>query len=246
MSPSPWFQWATQYGQWSLQAWLETSLLNWPLWGACLAIALGAAFLAVGQGFLFRFVAALLGAVIGIAWSQPVIAQLSLPDFANSQQVYAVLLGLAGFSIPEAVLFLVFAIPAAFASMAYLGLKNPLLGFVPAFLVAGAIAIIVQDYVRAFVASALGAWMLVLGVLASLYRLGWVSDSVLQSPGVIVGTVAVLALGGTFFQMSFHGKQKQRAQRKAEKTRLKTLAEDKAALEEKWASYSKKNKRREG
>jgi len=243
MLPSPWFQWATHYGEWNLQAWLEASLLHWPLWGACLAMAVGACFLTVGQGFLFRFVTALAGIVIGIAWSKPVIVQLSLPDFSGSEQVYAVLLGLVGFSIPEAVLFLVFAIPAAFAAMSYLGLKNPLLGFVPAFLVGGALGLIVHNHVRAFIASALGAWMLVLGVLTSLYRLGLISSGVLQSPGAIVGAIAFLALAGTFFQMYFHGKKYQRAKRKAEKTRLKTMAQDKAALEEKWANYSKDNKR---
>jgi len=239
MPSSPWFQWATHYGQWSLQAWLETSLLHWPLWGACLAMVLGAGFLARGQGFLFRFVTALLGVLIGVAWSKPVIAQLSLPDFAGSEQVYAVLLGLVGFSIPEAVLFLVFAIPAAFASMTYLGLKNPLLGFVPAFLLGGALGLIVQNHVRAFVASALGAWMLVMGVLTTLYRLGWVSPQVLQNAWAIVGAIAFFTLGGTLFQMSFQGKHKWRSQRKAEKLRLKALAEDKAALEQQWAKYSK-------
>jgi predicted Rdx family selenoprotein len=202
-------------------------------------MVVGACFLTVGQGVLFRFVTALIGAIIGLAWSKPVITQLALPDFSGSEQVYAAVLGAVGLSIPEAVLFLVLAIPAAFASMAYLGLKNPLLGFVPAFLLGGAVGLILQNHIRAFVASALGAWMLVMGVLASLYRLGWVSQSVLGSPRAILGAIAFLALGGTLFQMSFRGKQQWRARRKAEKTRLKTLAEDRAALERRWASYSK-------
>jgi|GEM_PF-1284820 len=238
---APWFQWIMNYGQWSPQAWLET-LLHWPLWGAGLAVVLGACFLVVGQGFMFRFVTALIGTVVGLAWSKPVIIQLALPDFADSEQVYAVLLGVVGFSIPEVVLFLVLGIPAAFASMAYLGLKNPLLGFVPAFLLGGAFGLILQSHIRAFVASALGAWMLVLGVLASLYRLGWVSSNVLESPWAIWGTIALLAVGGTCFQMLYHGKKQQRAKRKAEKAHLKTLSEDKAALEEKWANYSRDNK----
>jgi hypothetical protein len=202
-------------------------------------MVVGACFLTVGQGVLFRFVTALIGAVIGLAWSKPVIAQLALPDFAGSEQVYAVVLGAVGLSIPEAVLFLVFAIPAAFASMTYLGLKNPLLGFVPAFLLGGAVGLILQNHIRAFVASALGAWMLVLGVLASLYRLEWVSQSVLGSPRAIWGAIVFLTLAGTLFQMSFQSKQRWRARRKVEKARLKTLAEDRAALERKWASYSK-------
>jgi hypothetical protein len=241
MPPSSWFQWATQYGQWDVHSWLET-LFHWPLWGACVAIALGLCFLVVGQGFLFRFVTALVGAVIGLAWSKPVIIQLALPDFANSEQVYAVVLGLVGFSIPEAVLFLLLAIPSAFACMGFLGLKNPLLGFVPAFLVGGAIALILQNHVRAFIASALGAWMLVLGALSSFHHLGWVSRSVLQSPWAIVGTIVLLAMGGTLFQMSFFGKQQRRLQRKAEKARLKTADKEKEALEKKWATYSKDNK----
>ena len=242
MPSSSWLQWATGYGQWSLHAWLETSLRHWPLWGALLAVVLGGCFLAIGQGFLFRFVTALVGAIIGLAWSKPMVTQLALPDFAGSEQVYAVLLGLAGFSIPAAILFLIFAIPAAFASMSYLGLKSPLLGFVPAFLVGGAIGLIVQDYVRALVASALGAWMLVMGVLTSLYRLGWVSDKVIESPLAIGGAIVCLALGGTFFQMGLKGRQPGRTARKAEKARLKTLEEDKAALEKKWANYSKDKK----
>jgi hypothetical protein len=226
------------YGQWNLSAWLETAFL-WPLWGACLAIFFGLCFLTLGQGVIFRFVTALIGAVIGFAWSKPVIAQLSLPDFAGSEQVYAAVLGVIGLSIPEAVLFLVLAVPAAFASMTYLGLKNPLLGFVPAFLVGGAVGLILQNHIRAFVASALGAWMLVLGVLASLYRLKWVSQSVLETPWTVLGSIALLAVSGTLFQLSFQGKKQQRARRQAEKARLKTLADDKAALEEKWSSYSK-------
>jgi len=229
------------YGQWSLQAWLET-LFYWPLWGAALAIALGLCFLTVGQGFVFRLVAALMGAVIGFAWSKPVIHQLALPDFANSEQVYAVLLGIVGLSIPEAVLFLILAIPAAFACVAYLGLKNPLLGFVPAFLVGGALGLILKNHIRAFIASALGAWMLVLGILASFYRLGWISNRVLENPWAILGAIALLALSGTFFQLNFYGKKQRRARRKAEKVRLKTLAEDKAALEQKWSNYSSKDK----
>ncbi|MCL2178260.1 MAG: hypothetical protein FWC28_07100 [Proteobacteria bacterium] len=238
---SPWFQWAMNYGQWNPQAWLET-LLHWPFWGAVLATALGLCFLIVGQGFAFRLVMALMGALIGFAWSQPVIRLLALPDFANSEQVYAVLLGIVGMSTPEAVLFLILAIPSAFACVAYLGLKNPLLGFVPAFLVGGAIGLILKNHIRAFIASALGAWMLVLGILAGLYQRGWISKRVLENPWAILTTIAFLTLGGTFFQMSFYGKKQQRAQRKAEKARLQTFAEDKAALEQKWSSYASKNK----
>ncbi|MCL2011519.1 MAG: hypothetical protein FWG75_01850 [Cystobacterineae bacterium] len=238
MSPSPWFQWVSNYGQWNLQAWLET-LFYWPLWGAGLAIATGLCFLTIGQGVAFRCVAALMGAVIGLAWSKPVIVQLALPDFAGSEQVYAAVLGVIGLSIPAAILFLVLAIPAAFACLTYSGLKNPLLGFVPAFLVGGAIGLILEHHIRAFVASALGAWMLVLGILSTLYGLGWISNSVLDSPWAILGAIAFLAIAGTLLQMSLRGHKQQRARLKAEKERLKTLAEDKVALEKKWSSYSK-------
>ena len=115
-----------------------------PVWGGLVAMGVGVLMLLFGGRQLFRLVAGPLGALIATVWAAPLAQRLGFG--ANLRQIVLVsTIGLfgAGLVWPPAVIFFAFGVPAGLAGGQLAG-NDWLLGFGPAFLVGGAIGVVLH------------------------------------------------------------------------------------------------------
>lgn len=214
-----------------------------PTYAGILCMFLGVLLLLVGGGRVFRFVAAPLGALVGGVWINQLTLKfgLHLPERVVSLAA-TVLLAVVGFIAPVAVVFLSVGLPVGLVVGELAGNADWLLGFVPAFLVAGTVAAIMQRWVSAIVASFLGAWILVLGALSALHQVGHFVATVAQQPWGVIIAALLFAVAGSVYQLSVRPSPEEAEHERAERLRAKRQAEEKKALEKRWSNYSSDRK----
>lgn len=212
-----------------------------PVWAGILLVVLGVAMLLRGGGALFRAVAGPLGLVIGQIWIGPLAARLG---FATQQQQIALgasaLLCVLGFVVPASTVFFGFGIPIGLMAANLAGPSDWLLGFVPAFIVGGALGVVLERPVSVLLASLTGGWLVLVGLMSALAP--FIPSLVERLAGAWPAAVSVascFAVAGFGYQMFVLPPPDKAAEIKREKAMAKRAAQEKKVLEKRWASYTK-------
>ncbi|MBX5483964.1 MAG: hypothetical protein IRZ16_19240 [Myxococcaceae bacterium] len=209
-----------------------------PSWAGIILIAAGVCFLVFGGGKPFRFVAGPAGALIGFLWAPILTAKFGLQIDANiAGTIAAVALGVLSFTIPASVVFFGVGLPVGFFAGNLAGSNDWFLGFAPGFLATGTVAAIFTRYIGSVLASALGAWLLVLGVLTALHSVAGVVTAVANQPYGVILAAALFALAGSIFQIFVRPSPEEAERLRIERLKAKRRLEEKKALEKRWAQY---------
>ena len=216
-----------------------------PTWLGLILLVLGGLMVPFGGGHrTYRISAAPLGALVGFICA-PALAQvfglLLAPNMVAL--VGALALGVAGALFPPVVGFFAAGVPVALLCGALAGQGDFLVGFLPAFLLVGAVGGLAVRIFSAVMTAVLGAWLVVLGAFATFHRAIFVPELAAHTWAVL--TIALLfAIVGATYQLGFRPAPEQLAKEKAERAKSKREAEEKQALEERWSSYSENNRKR--
>ncbi len=214
-----------------------------PVWGGLVAIAVGALMMLFGGRQLFRLVAGPLGALIAAVWAGPLAARLGFG--ASIRQITLVatigLLG-AGLIWPPIVVFFAFGVPAGLVGGQIAGPNDWLLGFGPGFFLGGAAGVVMHRLVGSILSAAVGAWVMVLGMLSTLSP--WVSgvNWLASNPIAVLSVAGVFAAGGAVFQIFVRPSEEEATARRLEKAIAKKRAKEQKATEERWAKYNNSKK----
>ena len=226
------------YQRWDPQGWVAVHrALGTPL--AIGLVVAGLLMLLFGSGRLFRVVAGPIGALVGFLWA-PLLAQRFGLIQASSQIRAVATAGLFGLGLlfPPAATFFAAGIPAGLIAGEVAGSADWALGFVPAFVVVGALGVAMHRYIGAVTSSAVGSWLLVIGALGIAPKAGWVTQLAGQPLGLMVGAF-LFTLAGSVYQLFVRLSPEERAKLKADRETVKKKLKDKKALEERWSNYSK-------
>ncbi|MFT3842379.1 MAG: hypothetical protein QM723_35640 [Myxococcaceae bacterium] len=226
------------YQRWDPQGWVAVyQRLPLPVAGGM--IALGLLMLLFGSGRLFRVVAGPIGAIVGFIWA-PILAQRFGFGAAQTQirTVAAGMLFGLGILFPPAATFFAAGIPAGLIAGEVAGSNDWALGFVPAFIVVGALGVALHRYIGAIASSAVGSWLLVLGALGVMPGAGWVKQVAAQPWGLLVAAF-LFTLAGSVYQLFVRLSPEERERIKAERATAKSKLKKQKDLEDRWANYSK-------
>ncbi len=209
-----------------------------PTWLGICAVVLGVALLLFGGGRLFRVIAGPIGAVVGFLWAPIVALRLGLTMDPNPLAAgAAATLGVAGFALPASALFMAAGIPAGLFAGDLAGNSDFLLGFIPGFVACGTVAAFFTRQLGSILSALIGAWMLVLGALAALHRVGGVVAAVAAQPWVVVIAAGFFAVAGAIYQLFVRPSPEEAEKIRLEKVRQKKRAEEQRELEKRWAKY---------
>jgi len=183
-------------------AWLAAaSRLPWPL--AALGVGLGGFLVAAGGGKAFRILAAPLGALLGLLFGEALAGPLGLQ---GSETVLAIgtsaALFLLGALAPSVVVAIAFGAPVGLAFGGLVGKTGFLLGFVPAALLAGAVAAVLHRPLRVLLAAAAGAALLLLGLLGLLHGIPAVAEVQRSHPVWLLVAAGAVAFAGAVVQLA--------------------------------------------
>lgn len=205
-----------------------------PTWLGIPCGVLGIVLLLVGGGRLFRVVAAPVGALLGYLWAPLVAARFGVQLPEHTVAVVAALgVGLASFAVPPTAVFVGFGLPAGFAAGDMAGANDWMLGFLPGFLAVGTLAAVFSRWIAAVVASAVGAWLLMMGLLSGLHVLGVAATVAAQPWGVLLGAL-LLAIAGSIYQLFVRPSPEDAERLKQQRQKLKQRIVEKRALEKRW------------
>ncbi len=211
-----------------------------PAWAGGVMIAGGVLMMLFGGGKLFRLIAGPLGAGVGFLWAPVLATKLGYAPQAEQARVVATI-GLAGlgFLFPPAATFFAFGIPLGMVAAEMAGVNDWLLGFIPGFFFGGVLAMAAHRYIGAVVSSLVGAWLMLLGLLAALLPFTPLVESVAQQPWGVLMAAALFAVAGCVYQLLVQLSPEARAAQKEEKKRAKKKLAEKKAIENRWSNYSK-------
>ncbi|MFB1479930.1 hypothetical protein [Corallococcus sp. RDP092CA] len=206
-----------------------------PMWVGVVVALVGLVLLLAGGGKLFRVVAGPVGAVLGLVWTSAVTLRLSLGELdPRLPTLVAAALMALGFLFPPAITFVGVGVPLGLLAGQIAGPGDFLLGFGPGFIVGGLVGAFLHRQVSGIVASAVGAWLLVIGALAALHQLGGVVEAVASRPWGVIIAALLFALAGSIYQLAVRPSPEESEQQKAEKQRLKQRLAEQQALEKRW------------
>ena len=94
-------------------------------------------------------------------------------------------------------------------------------------------------YIGAVVSSVLGAWILMLGLLAALHPFTRLVESVSQQPWGVLIAALLFAIAGCVYQLVVQLSPEANRALKLEKSKAKKKLAEAKALENRWTSYSK-------
>jgi hypothetical protein len=214
-----------------------------PVWGGLVAIALGVLMMLFGGRQLFRLVAGPLGALIATVWAGPLAARLGFGSSMRQITLVATLgLLTAGLIWPPVVVFFAFGVPAGLIGGQIAGPNDWLLGFGPGFFLGGAAGVVMHRLVSSVLSAAVGAWVLVLGLLAALNPfisgVSWLAGN----PIAVLTVAGCFAVGGAVFQLFVRPSEEEAAALRLEKSLAKKRAKEQKATEERWAKYNNSKK----
>ncbi|MFL5320527.1 MAG: hypothetical protein ACJ790_12775 [Myxococcaceae bacterium] len=212
-----------------------------PMWAGILFVILGVGMLLFGGGKFFRLVAGPLGAAIGYLWAPIVIGRLGMTVSSEAiAYAAAAFLGVMGFVFPPGLCFFAIGVPLGLIGGQIAGANDWAVGFAPAALIGGTIAAAAHRIIASVVSSILGAWLLVLGMLAALHQVGTLVAMVAQQPwGVIIAAI-LFAIAGSVYQIAVRPSPEEAEKISAEKALAKKRKEEKAELEKRWGKYVNK------
>ncbi len=211
-----------------------------PLWAGGLLIAVGVLMMLYGGGKLFRLVAGPLGAGVGFLWAPVLAAKLGYAPQAHQARIAATVgIGGLGLLYPPAATFFAFGIPLGMVAGEMAGVNDWLLGFIPGFFFGGVLAMAAHRYIGAIVSSMVGAWLLMLGLLAVLHPFTSLVEAVAQQPWGVLIAALLFAVAGCVYQLFVRLSPEARAALKEEKKRAKKKLAETKAIENRWTNYSK-------
>lgn len=208
-----------------------------PMWGGIVCCVAGVTLLLAGGGRLFRALAGPIGAVLGLWFTPVVISKLGLPpDLLGGRlpTVAAAVLLALGFLFPPAITFLGLGVPLGLIAGQIAGPQDFLLGFAPGFIIGGLVGALLHRPVSALVASAVGAWVLVIGALAALHQFGGLVAAVASRPWGVIVAAALFAVAGAVYQLAVRPSPEQAEKARSERERLKQRQAEQRALEKRW------------
>jgi hypothetical protein len=173
-------------------------------WVLALAAALVGGFLLVaGGGKAFRVIAAPVGAVLGLLWGEALAGPLGLSGSETALAIGAafVLFGVGALA-PSVVVAIAFGAPVGLAFGGLVGNTGFLLGFVPAALLAGAVAAVLHRPLRVLVAATTGAALLLLGLLRLLQDFPVVTALARTHALWLLAGAGAVAFGGAVVQLA--------------------------------------------
>lgn len=182
--------------------WLSLSTrLPWPV--AVAAVLLGGFLLVAGGGKPFRVIAAPVGALLGLLWGGALAGPLGLTGSETALAVgaAAVLFGIGVFA-PSVVVAIAFGAPVGLAFGGLVGNTGFLLGFIPAALLAGAVAAVLHRALRVLVAASTGAALLLLGSLRLLQGVPAVAGLAKTHAVWVLAGAGVVAFAGAVVQLA--------------------------------------------
>lgn len=208
--------------------------------GVGLAV-LGAFLILFGGRRLFRLVAGPLGALLAAVWAGTLATRLGFGPVQRQATVVSTfaLLG-AGFLFPPIVVFLAFGLPVGLLAGQLAGSADWLLGFAPGLMVGGAFGVVLRRQVAALLSSALGAWAIVLGVMAALSPFVSSVGALSRAPGAVLSIAGLFAVAGVVYQLFVRPSPDELEKRKRERATAKRREKETAALEKRWSKQSKK------
>lgn len=208
--------------------------------GVGLAV-LGAFLILFGGRRVFRLVAGPLGALLAAVWAGTLATRLGFGSVQRQATVVSTfaLLG-AGFLFPPIVVFLAFGLPVGLLAGRLAGPADWLLGFAPGLMVGGAFGVVLRQQVAALLSSALGAWLIVLGVMAALSPFVSSVGALSRAPGAVLSIAGLFTVAGVVYQLFIRPSAYELEKRKRERVTAKRREKETAALEKRWSKQSKK------
>lgn len=214
-----------------------------PVWAGALCLLGGVLMLFFGGGRLFRLVAAPLGALIGLIWVAPVAGRLGISaPLPQVTLIAATSLAILGLIFPPGVVFFAFGVPLGLLAGQWVGPVDWLLAFVPGFIIGGAVGVVLHQVVSSVLSAVVGAWVLMLGLLAVLMPFVSSAGVLAQNPPVVFVVAGCFAIGGAAYQIMARGSPDDLAKRKRERLLLQKKLKEDRALSKRWANYSKKKR----
>lgn len=214
-----------------------------PVWGGLIAVVAGVLMMLFGGRQLFRLVAGPLGALIATIWAGPLAARLGFG--ANVRQITLVAtlaLFTAGLLWPPLVVFVAFGVPAGLVGGQIAGPNDWVLGFGPGFFLGGAAGVVMHRLVGSILSAAVGAWVMVLGVLSTLNPfisgVGWLAGN----PLAVLSVAGCFGAAGAVYQIFVRPSEEEASARRLEKAIAKKKAKEQKATEERWAKYNNSKK----
>ncbi|WP_223637084.1 hypothetical protein [Corallococcus sp. EGB] len=206
-----------------------------PMWVGGVVALVGLVLLLAGGGKLFRVVAGPVGAALGLVWTSAVTLRLNMGELdPRLPTLVASALMALGFLFPPAITFVGVGVPLGLLAGQIAGPADFLLGFGPGFIIGGLVGAFLHHQVSGIVASAVGAWLLVIGALAALHQFGGVVEAVASRPWGVIIAALLFALAGSVYQLAVRPSPEESEQQKAEKQRLKQRLAEQQALEKRW------------
>ncbi len=217
-----------------------TAYVYLPLWGGVLLMLVGAAMLLIGNGRLFRVVAAPLGAVMGLLFAPVIANHFGFHDRAEQARIVSMFgLAILGVVAPHGATFFAVGIPVGLAAGEAVGPTDWLLGFIPGFLIAGGIALAAHRWLSAIASSLVGAWFIVIGALAVGSPFGELSSQVARQPWGVIIAALLFTVAGSVYQLAVRLSPDEKDRLNLDKARSKRKAQDQKKLESRWKNYSK-------
>jgi hypothetical protein len=208
-----------------------------PLYAGLVCVGVGSVLLLFGGGRAFRVVAGPLGLAVGLVLTAPLLGRLGMAQ-VDPRLPAVVGLGLLVLCVafPPTALFVAVGVPVGMLCGQLMGSGEYLVGFGPGFLLAGVAAVLAHRALSVVAASLVGAWVLVLGLLATLDPLGGMVASIVRQPWGVLLAGALFALAGSVYQLAVRRTPEEAAQLKMDKLRAKQRLAEKRALEKRWGS----------
>lgn len=208
-----------------------------PMWAGILCCVLGITLLLFGGGRAFRVVSGPVGAIMGLVWTPFLSSKFGLEmNDPRVPSLVAAGLAMVGFLFPPVITFLGVGIPLGLAAGQLAGASDFMLGFLPVLLLCGLVGAVLHRVVGSIVSSLVGAWLLIIGLLAALHQFGGLVTAVASQPwGVLIAAV-LFALAGSVYQILVRPSPEEQDRLRAERERLKLRKAEQKALEKRWGA----------
>jgi hypothetical protein len=214
-----------------------------PAWSGLLAVGLGIGLLLRGTGPLFRVVSMPLGAAMGFFLAPGVVERLGLGWPASTVAWSAAgTLALVGLLFPAGLAFLGAGVPGGYLGMQHVTPEEWLMGFAPGLFIAGTVGALLERMLAGVIASFLGAWLLVLGLLAALPMVGVGVQAALAQPWGMVAVAGLFGAAASYYQLVVRPPPEEEAKLKAAQAKTKQKEKEDRALEKKFEKMSWKKK----
>ncbi len=208
-----------------------------PPWAGLVCCLGGLVLLLFGGGRLFRVLAGPLGALIGLGWTGVLLTKFGVAG-ADPRLPGAAAAGLSvlGFLFPPIVIYLGVGIPVGLLGGEIAKPHDFLIGFAPGFILGGMVAALLHRQVSAILASAVGAWVLVIGALAALHPFGGLVSAMASQPWGLLVAAGFFAIAGSVYQIAVRPSPEEAERQQTEHQKLKTRQAEQDALEKRWSA----------